>query len=189
MQPSSHLAVSIIFLGLVVFLISFFGCCGAWKESYCLLYTYGTIVFIILVLELVAAGFTYKYRHQIHDSVDDVLKTWIEEYKHLNDSKIHEDMDNTQWDLKCCGANSPNDWLDGNSTAKYYPLSCCPKEAKITTCDKPFEIGCTDALFKGLQKSSAVVIGVAITVAIIELLAVIMSCSLASSFKKQYEFV
>jgi len=181
MEPSNHLAVSIIFLGLVIFLIAFFGCCGAWKESYCLLYTYGTIVLIILILELVAAGFTYKYRHNIKDEVDNVVKSWIEKYD--TDKVIQEKMDQLQLDLHCCGAESYKDWDNRNGT---FPLSCCKEEKK---CEKPFETGCTTALFENLRKSSAVVIGVAIAVAFIELLAIIMACSLASNLKKQYEFV
>lgn len=34
--------VAILVLGIVIFFISFFGCCGAWKESYCMVTTVST---------------------------------------------------------------------------------------------------------------------------------------------------
>lgn len=31
--------VAILVLGVIIFFIAFFGCCGAWKESYCMVTT------------------------------------------------------------------------------------------------------------------------------------------------------
>ena len=44
--------VFIIILGAVIFLIAFFGCCGASKESKCMMYTYGFLLFIILIAQV-----------------------------------------------------------------------------------------------------------------------------------------
>uniref|UniRef100_A0A8B9NGW6 Uncharacterized protein n=1 Tax=Accipiter nisus TaxID=211598 RepID=A0A8B9NGW6_9AVES len=35
--------VAILVLGIIIFFISFFGCCGAWKESYCMVTTVSTL--------------------------------------------------------------------------------------------------------------------------------------------------
>ena len=39
-------------LGAIIFVISFFGCCGASKESKCMMYTYGFFLFIILIAQV-----------------------------------------------------------------------------------------------------------------------------------------
>lgn len=36
---ASSTPLAILVLGIVIFFISFFGCCGAWKESYCMVTT------------------------------------------------------------------------------------------------------------------------------------------------------
>ena len=44
--------IFIIILGGVIFAIALFGCCGAWKESKCLIYTYGSVLVIILIAQV-----------------------------------------------------------------------------------------------------------------------------------------
>ncbi|CAB0015515.1 unnamed protein product, partial [Nesidiocoris tenuis] len=44
-------------LGSVTFLIAFLGCCGAVNEDPCCITTYGTFLSIILVCQVVLAGF------------------------------------------------------------------------------------------------------------------------------------
>ena len=44
--------VFIIILGVVIFVIAFFGCCGAVKESKCMMYTYGFLLFVILIAQV-----------------------------------------------------------------------------------------------------------------------------------------
>jgi len=51
MEPLS-LTIFPSLAGGVVFAIALFGCCGAWKENKCLIYTYGTILFFILIAQV-----------------------------------------------------------------------------------------------------------------------------------------
>uniref|UniRef100_A0A8C6YNT5 CD63 molecule n=1 Tax=Nothoprocta perdicaria TaxID=30464 RepID=A0A8C6YNT5_NOTPE len=36
---ASSTPIAIVVVGVIIFFISFFGCCGAWKESYCMVTT------------------------------------------------------------------------------------------------------------------------------------------------------
>lgn len=40
---ASSSPIAILVLGVLIFFISFFGCCGAWKESYCMVTTVSTL--------------------------------------------------------------------------------------------------------------------------------------------------
>lgn len=51
----SSAAIALIIFGAVVFLISFFGCCGAIKESYCMTMTYASVLFVIFIAQVVIA--------------------------------------------------------------------------------------------------------------------------------------
>jgi hypothetical protein len=35
--------------GVIIFVVAFFGCCGAWQESSCMIYTYAALLTIILI--------------------------------------------------------------------------------------------------------------------------------------------
>ena len=45
--------VFVIILGAIVFVVAFFGCCGAIKENKCMMYTYGLLLFIILIAQVI----------------------------------------------------------------------------------------------------------------------------------------
>lgn len=53
-NPASA-AIALIVFGGVVFLISFFGCCGAIRESYCMTMTYATILLVVFIGQVVIA--------------------------------------------------------------------------------------------------------------------------------------
>ena len=44
--------IFLMIVGGVIFLVAFMGCCGAWKESKCLIYTYAFFLAIILVAQV-----------------------------------------------------------------------------------------------------------------------------------------
>ena len=44
----------------VVVIVSFFGCCGAWKESKCMLATYFTFILILFILLLTGGILAYS---------------------------------------------------------------------------------------------------------------------------------
>lgn len=48
-------AVSVIVFGSIVFLIAFFGCCGAIRESHCLTMTYASVLLVLLIAQVVVA--------------------------------------------------------------------------------------------------------------------------------------
>merc|ERR1712107_762608 len=50
----------LITISVLVIIISFFGCCGAWKESKCMLGTYFTIILALFVAMLVGAILAYS---------------------------------------------------------------------------------------------------------------------------------
>ena len=45
--------VFVIILGAIIFVVAFFGCCGAIKENKCMMYTYGLLLFIILIAQVI----------------------------------------------------------------------------------------------------------------------------------------
>ena len=59
------LAVFVIVVGLIVFLVAFFGCCGASSESSCMLSTYAVIVGMVFLFEIALAIVLLLYNKEV----------------------------------------------------------------------------------------------------------------------------
>ena len=49
--------IFLMIVGGVIFLVAFLGCCGAWRESKCLIYTYAFFLAVILVAQVHCTNF------------------------------------------------------------------------------------------------------------------------------------
>ena len=58
-------SITVIVVGSIVFLTGFLGCCGAFKESPCMLTTYAVILIILLIMEVVAGILAVVFRNQV----------------------------------------------------------------------------------------------------------------------------
>ena len=68
----------LITISVLVIIISFFGCCGAWKESRCMLGTYFTIILALFVAMLVGA--IVAYSGNLDDQIKKPLKSSLKYY-------------------------------------------------------------------------------------------------------------
>ena len=175
---------SVVFLVIItafVLLISFMGCCGAVKESPCLLTSYAVVILIILLVELVIAALIYRYRNVFDEVGEKGLQRTLDKY---NSTQSYNAFDDMQRNLQCCGVNSASDW-DG----KPFPSSCCAEH--VQTCDKgnAYNQGCWKAIKDYLQPAWSAMAVVGIIVALIQFAAVAGSCCLARAFRREYDVV
>eukprot|EP00064_Thunnus_orientalis_P015736 superscaffoldBa00002975_g15793 len=65
-DPSASGApIVLIGIGVVIFFIAFFGCCGAWKENYCMVTTFAILISLIIIVEIAAAIAGYIFRNKV----------------------------------------------------------------------------------------------------------------------------
>merc|ERR1712001_623353 len=103
-------SILIIVVSSFVLLITFLGCCGALKESRCLL---GTYVFCVIVLigcmiggiALAASG------TQLVD-LKTPLKETMGDYVQGGDDPVTQAWDDIQQEYECCGVEGPQDWSE-----------------------------------------------------------------------------
>merc|ERR1711935_50081 len=72
-------AYILLVASVLVIIIAFFGCCGAWKESKCMLGTYFVLILVLLVLVIVGAimGFTVSL-NAIKEPLENTMKKYKE---------------------------------------------------------------------------------------------------------------
>ncbi|XP_070559219.1 CD151 antigen-like [Ptychodera flava] len=130
-------AYIMIGVGGFVLIVGFCGCCGALKESKCMLGFYFTMLLLIFLIELAAGILASIYGSDIERYVEKTMNETLQlEY---GEKKLVTDAwDEGQLVFECCGTYGYSDYLtsrwiesDRANPSENYPESCC-KIADIT---------------------------------------------------------
>ncbi|XP_067655595.1 CD9 antigen-like isoform X1 [Haliotis asinina] len=168
-NPTYVAAYLFIAIGCIVVVIGFFGCCGAIRESQCLLGLFFISLFIIFCVLLGAGIYCVVQKDSIKAVVGDFLQDSVNNYKNRQEAK--DAMDKIQKDLECCGSKTGNE---------DYPIDVgVPDSCKPQNYQRP----CVDELFKQLSSHLIIVAGVAIGVALIMILGMIFSMVLCCAIR------
>ena len=95
----SSAAILLIVIACAVVLVTFFGCCGAWKENRCMLGTYFTAILVLFICILVGAVIAVT---QDFDGVEGALKDTMNKYGNTDNEEekaITEAWNNIQADV------------------------------------------------------------------------------------------
>lgn len=175
----------LIAVGAVLVLLGFLGCCGAIRESKCMLLMFFIIVLLVFIAEVAGAVVILVFKSALTEVIEKVrtgaVKTIREEYGKNND--ITNLWNSTMNLLKCCGFDNYTDFEDSPFVNKWhrYPTQCC--HSTNTTCDdKTVTLavipGCYNKLESYINEHAIVIIGVALGIAALEIAAMAVSMSL-----------
>jgi len=171
----------LIATGILVSVISCFGCFGSAKEVRCMLVTYFIFVFLIFVTMLVGGILGYVFRAKVETTLRNEMIGSIRFYG--NNRRVSEAWDETQSRLHCCGVTDYRDWHDK------IPDSCCrePVPGKRQRCNLLVETqnsftlynkGCYNVTAEYVKQNAAIIGGAGIVVAGLMLIGMIFSCAL-----------
>ncbi|XP_067936408.1 tetraspanin-18-like isoform X1 [Watersipora subatra] len=130
----SDAAYIIIATGGVIFLISFLGCCGAWKKNKCLLVTYAIIVGILLLLQVAVVVVAYFFYDNVISTINTQLagtlnNSYDSKFEATSDPAVFsytpgsifsKGVDAIQIEFACCGVNNYTDY-----PTDMFPPTCC----------------------------------------------------------------
>ncbi|XP_067832797.1 CD63 antigen [Heptranchias perlo] len=181
---ASGAPIVIIIVGVIINFVAFFGCCGAWKEHYCMVTTFAVLLVIIFLVEIAAAIAGYVFKDQIRGAFEKSFNETM-----INYNRTRGNIDSLQEQFHCCGRSRYSDWysLFNNSV----PDSCCKnvtrgcgRNAAPTTI---YQEGCVDVINKWLKNNIIIVAGVALGIALFQLLGIIFACVLMKGIRSGYE--
>ncbi|XP_073793756.1 tetraspanin 35 isoform X1 [Danio rerio] len=170
----------LIALGAVLVVLGFLGCCGAIKESRCMLMLFFIIILIIFIAEVAGAIVILAFRPLAETLIKqlgvDAVKSLQSDFGKNQD--VTGLWNTTMTGMKCCGFNNYTDFTNSyfvNST-KNYPVQCC----NTSPCNQAAVMnstvtGCFPALIKLVDKNAVIIIAVALGIAALELAAMIVS--------------
>lgn len=200
--------ILIICVGVFILIVAFFGCCGAYKENYCMVTSFMVMMVIIFILEFSAGIAAFALKNKLESWVTVAVKNSLHQY-----SPAHEKVFNTiQVKFKCCGALNANDWKNSTTFQKIanatltktatikkasllVPDSCCRKVTKNCGLTLGHHIynntndGCVKKIEAFIKKNAGVIGGIGFGIAVIQILGIVFACCLMQAIRKQYEVV
>lgn len=200
---ADNLSVVFIVIGVFIFIVAGLGLFGACCQNRCMLVTYAILVLVLFIAKIAAIALWFTMQGEVEDKVKNEMLTSLQTY--FTDDSVDTGSEvSKSWNymfmtLDCCAINKvtsgTNDfdkspWCTetGKScqaTSAEVPRTCCVGRdaSTYTTATAPCTtgvsgyntMGCYDALKAEIDSYSTPVIGVGITILVIELLAVIFA--------------
>ncbi|XP_035532662.1 tetraspanin-33 [Morone saxatilis] len=205
-------AVMLMVVGVLMFIITFCGCVGSLRENICLLQTFCICLTVIFLLQLAAGILGFIFSDKARTKVTEMISDAIIHYR--EDIDLQNLIDFGQKEFGCCGGVTYTDWSqnmyfnckeDNPSRERCsVPFSCCiptkDKEVINTMCGQGMQDleyikageyihtnGCIDKLVNWIHSNMFLLGGVALGLAIPQLVGILLSQILINQIKDQIE--
>ncbi|KAJ7405703.1 hypothetical protein WISP_138052 [Willisornis vidua] len=168
----------LIAVGSIIMVLGFLGCCGAVKESRCMLLLFFIGLLLILILQVVGGILGAVYRSQVETSLN---KTLIDSVNALQgstqDHKVfQEKFQKFERKNQCCGLlKGPEDWGNNfnNPSGSSKICECDPKTSPKDLCDLfqkrfVYKTPCGKVIIKYLKDHLVIIMGIAFGLAVVE---------------------
>ncbi|KAJ8917821.1 hypothetical protein NQ315_010730 [Exocentrus adspersus] len=182
----SSLAIAI---GVLIALIAFFGCCGAIKESSCLLTTYAAILLTIFIIQVVLAILAFVAIKNDGTEVETLVRDHLKNlYAKQSTNKADlEVLETVHRAYECCGLDGPSGTEVLNGTQ--IMISCCKKGTVTCTTSNAYQEGCVSALTDFLKSNVKIIGIIAIIFAVVELLCALFAFHVRKTIANQGKYV
>ncbi|XP_059101509.1 tetraspanin-8 [Peromyscus eremicus] len=176
-----YIAVNILIaVGAIIMVLGFLGCCGAVKESRCMLLLFFIGLLLILLLQLAAGILGAAFKSESSRLLNETL---YENAKLLSQTtpeakEIQQAMIALQEELKCCGlVKGAEDWGNNFNDARE---SCKCPDSPDSQCSSYAGTNvnrqtCLSLIKDMVEKNIIIVIGIAFGLAVIEILGLVFS--------------
>lgn len=183
-------AAGCIVISIIIMVIGFFGCCGAIRESRCMLITYIILLVIILLITLIVLIVIGAFMTWFNSNIDEEMFKSLQFYSH-NNTGFRTMWNVLQSQAECCGVYSYTDW---KNVSQSVPDSCCKHNNTVKIFDgcgknlavlpesavknKIYTVGCNEFVSTSLSMVLKGLLGVVSILFIIEIIGIIISCCL-----------
>lgn len=199
--PYLNTSIVLIILGVVMLVVSFFGCCGACTENKCMLLTYASLLTLITLTLIAVSIVIYVFKDQVKDVIEDKMKSGMKNYNTTGHEGVTDTWNIIQNDFECCGVTNYKDWKTGSDLKNgNVPDACCLTNTpgcgqgvanmdESTAKTKIHTTGCFAKLEKVVVGNSAIAIGIGIGVIVLLFIGVLTSCCVARRLGEANNFV
>merc|ERR1712110_535399 len=175
--------IFIIILGAIIFVVAFFGCCGAIKHNKCMLWTYSFLLLLLLIAQIATVIAVYHWAGSLSPAIKTNMQEAMKNYGALDHHGVDFTWDNVQTGLQCCGVNTWTDWQNVTTRGlqtEAVPDSCCRNRqegcGKNATEANVYNQGCYDTFSRTLTDNINYIGGTGLSVAVAELVIISIAC-------------
>ncbi|XP_008288748.1 leukocyte antigen CD37 isoform X2 [Stegastes partitus] len=200
--------MGLLLIGGVVVLVSVIGCAGANSQNRLLLLVYIGCLIVLVLGQLYVTLLLLLNRDKIDNMLNEVVDQVIVQYGNSS-NRADTLMDNVQHSGKCCGETGPSDWLKNSyiqslnlSSPDVLPCSCftvyhgsfnsswCSELLNYTEPlfgrgNNTFSQGCSEKLSDWLQENALTIVGMALSLILIQVLQFVITVYLYRAFGKK----
>ncbi|XP_077283916.1 tetraspanin 29Fb [Arctopsyche grandis] len=178
----------LIAIGIIMLIVSLFGCFGAAKESTCLINIFSLLLSLVFIMEISAAIAAYSLPSGLNEMISGNLNDSMQLYGENTMATKELDVLQSKW--ICCGVNDYKEWENtpyGNKLGDdFVPKSCCGHSEHGESCDitDVAKSGCLRQM-KDIISNSAILLGTgSLTVAFIQFIGIVFSIMLAKAIRQ-----
>jgi len=179
--------------GAVMLVVGFAGCCGAMKESTCLLGLYFVCLFCIFGVQIGIAIWGFIE----FNSLEEAITFGLNETAKVNDGIDGSDpaFKNIQQSFSCCGVSKICEGFE----VTYYDGCECDDDSdncavvlpgnelgcRSSNGEKVFQTPCDEAIYEFVDDNMLLVAGIALGIGLAEVLGMIIACCLCNHVKEK----
>ncbi|XP_040013010.1 tetraspanin 35 isoform X2 [Xiphias gladius] len=182
----------LVAIGALLVIIGFLGCCGAVRESKCMLLLFFIIVLLVFIAEVAGAVVILVFRPLADELIQKFGTAAVRNIKtdYGENPDITGLWNTTMSTLKCCGFYNSSDFVDSPyyvNSDKQYPPQCCPGTnypCNKTEADNVTTVtGCFPKIRQLIDDNTVVMVAVALVIAALEICALAVSMTLFCRIK------
>uniref|UniRef100_A0A4W5JY77 Tetraspanin n=1 Tax=Hucho hucho TaxID=62062 RepID=A0A4W5JY77_9TELE len=174
----------LIAVGAVLLIIGFLGCCGAMKESRCMLLLVGHLKHeLFSTVESLKLVFQPLHKFLAGELIEKLGTKVVQNIRkdYGENSDVTALWNATMDTLKCCGFYNYTDFTGSpfEKRTNLYPQQCCHRD-DFSSCNNTSAIitGCFPKFKQLIDKNTIVIVAVALGIAALEILAMVVSMTL-----------
>nr|XP_009929866.1 PREDICTED: tetraspanin-8 [Opisthocomus hoazin] len=185
----------LIAVGSVIMVLGFLGCCGAIKESRCMLMLFFIGLLLILILQVTGGILGAVYRSQIETSLNKTLVTSVNSLQSSTEESkaFKESFQKFERKNQCCGLlNGPADWgknfntpLGGNKICECETENLSTDLCTVFQGRYIYKRPCADVIEEYMKDHLLIIMGIAFGLAVVEILGLGFSMSLYCQIQRK----
>jgi len=192
-------SIILMVVGGVILIVAFFGCCGACTENACMMYTFGTLIALILLVEIGCTVAVFLFKDEVWTAIKEQLTSGLKNYDNEDNKGMADSWDQLQTQMQCCGVGSYSDWSEVQSfnSSSSVPDSCCMVDKVVENCGAgqltaPTTIyteGCLAKFGAFITENLFIVAIAGAAVVVLQIIGVIVACCLGRRMKELQNYV
>ncbi|XP_015261199.1 PREDICTED: tetraspanin-8 [Gekko japonicus] len=175
----------LIAVGSIIMVLGFLGCCGAAKESQCMLLLFFIGLLLILLLQVVAGILGAVYKSEVESAINATIQEEVNQLK--TDATFQAQFREFEKENKCCGLlNGEKDW-QGSVTIRD-GCACLSADVGTSVCasgTNKYTKSCKDIVIDFFKNHMIILMGIAFGLAFIEVLGLVFSMSLYCQIQRK----